>query len=419
MLVYVLNHKGKPIMPCSPRKARLILKARKARVVRRTPFTIRWAVPTRSFVQPVTLGVDPGYVHVGLSAVTAKKEVYAADVQLREDIVKLNSERRMYRRTRRGRKTWYRQPRFLNRKKPTGWLAPSIQHKLDSHSKLIEKVKEVLPVSRIVVEVAAFDIQKIKNPGICGTGYQNGPQKDFFNVREYILYRDGHLCQYCKGESKDSKLHVHHVVSRQTGGDRPGNLITLCEKCHEKHHRGEIKLQVHISNGFKAETFMSMVRWKIVNHFRNLGNEVFHTFGYITKQGRISLNMPKSHVNDAFVISGGAWQARLVEQFMMRQVRKCNRKLFKGNRSHIRNTAPREVFGFRTWDKVLFEGKELFVKGRRVRGSFALSGISGYLVKEVTYKKLTLIERTGTLLIERRPVHLSAFTSGVAVPGEL
>lgn len=166
MQVYVLNHQGKPLMPCSPRTAKLLLKEDKAEVVKRTPFTIRWTVPTRSFRQPITLGVDSGYTHVGLSAVSEKKELYAADAALRTDLVKLNSERRMYRRSRRNRKPWYRQPRFLNRKKPEGWLAPSIQHKLDSHVKLIGKIKEILPVSRTVIEVGAFDIQKIKNPEI-------------------------------------------------------------------------------------------------------------------------------------------------------------------------------------------------------------------------------------------------------------
>lgn len=105
MQIYVLNHKGRSLMPCSPRTARLLLKNNKARVVKRTPFTIQWTVPTRSFTQSVALGVDSGFVHVGLTAVSKQKELYAADVRLRTDIVKLNAERRAYRRTRRARKT--------------------------------------------------------------------------------------------------------------------------------------------------------------------------------------------------------------------------------------------------------------------------------------------------------------------------
>ena len=163
MVVYVLNRHGKPLMPCHAAKARILLKQGKAKVAQRTPFTIQLLYGSSGYRQPVTLGVDSGYSHIGLSAVTEKKEVYSAEVELRTDIVKLLSERRKYRRARRYRKTRYRKPRFLNRRRPEGWLAPSIQHKLDSHIKAIEQVKKILPITAINIEVAAFDIQKIKN----------------------------------------------------------------------------------------------------------------------------------------------------------------------------------------------------------------------------------------------------------------
>ncbi len=223
-------------MPCSPRKARVLLKEGKAKVVQRTPFTIQLTVPTGETKQEITLGVDSGFTHVGLSAVSDKEELFSADVTLRTDIVKLNSERAMYRGNRRYRKTRYRKPRFLNRTKPKSWLAPSIQHKLDSHKKLISKVKGLLPITNTIIEVAAFDIQKIKNPEILGLGYQKGEQSGFWNVREYVLHRDSHKCQAPMCNHKDKVLNVHHLISRQTGGDRPNNLITLCETCHNKHH---------------------------------------------------------------------------------------------------------------------------------------------------------------------------------------
>lgn len=418
MQVYVLNHKGKPLMPCSPRTARLLLKENKAEVVKRTPFTIRWTVPTRSYTQPVTLGVDSGYVHVGLSAVSEKRELYAADVTLRTDIVKLNSERKMYRRSRRNRKTWYRPARFLNRKKPKGWLAPSIQHKLDSHIKLIGKIKELLPVSQMVIEVAAFDIQKIKNPEIVGVSYQNGEQNGFWNVREYVLYRDGHTCQYCKGKSKDPVLEVHHLESRQTGGDRPDNLITLCKTCHDQVSLGKLVLKVRPSKGFRAETFMSMVRGNLVNALRENGDTVNHTYGYLTKSARIALGLEKSHVNDAFVIAGGDSQKRLSSFLCVRQVRKCNRKLFKGARSHIRNTAPRFVHGFQRFDKVVWNGFEAFIFGRRSTGYFDLRKLDGTKLSASTKATvLNLVEGASTLLTERR--FLPAINGGVSAPGKI
>ena len=393
MLVYMLKKDGKPLMPTTPRKARLLLKEGKAEVIKRTPFTIQLIFGSSGYKQPITLGVDSGFAHIGLSAVSEKTELFVADVSLRTDMVKLNSERAMYRRTRRGRKTRYRKPRFLNRTKPKGWLAPSIQHKLDSHKKLIEKIKSLLPISKVIIEVASFDIQKIKNPEIFGKTYQNGEQAGFENVRKYVLHRDDHRCQAPDCTHKDKSLNVHHVISRQIGSDRPVNLITLCKTCHHKHHKKDLNLKVKASKGFKAETFMSLVRWKLIQE-----TGASCTFGYITKSGRTALGLDKSHVNDAFVIAGGGNQERATP-FTIKQVRKCNRKLYKGIRSHIRNTAPREIFGFRRFDKVEWEGKEAFIFGRRSTGRFDIRNINGQsLHKSIHIKKLKLLERASTLL---------------------
>lgn len=347
--------------------------------------------------------MDSGFLHVGLSAFTEKQELISADVELRNDIVKLNSERSQYRRARRNRKTWYRKPRFLNRKKPEGWVAPSIQHKHDSHVKLIEKVAAMLPVAKVVVEVSAFDIQKIKNPDIEGVDYQNGEQKGFLNAREYVLYRDGHKCQHCKGKSKDPILQVHHLESRQTGGDRPSNLLTLCKTCHDKVSLGQIVLKAKPSKGFKSETFMSMVRWKIVNTLKEKGFDTAYTYGYITKAKCIEIGLPKRHTNDAFVIADGVSQKRTETTFAIKQVRKCNRKLFKGDRSHLPNTAPRLVKGFQRFDKVLFEDKEAFIFGRRTTGYFDLRLLDGTSIhKSAKAVGLKLLERASTLLFEKR-----------------
>ena len=383
-------------------KVRHLLKDGLAKVVQRTPFTIQLLYDSDEYTQPITLGLDSGFQNVGLSAVTEKEEVFSAEVKLRKDIVKLNSERRMYRRSRRNRKTWYREPRFLNRKKDNGWLAPSIQHKIDSHIKLIDMVKKILPITKINIEVANFDIQKIKNPDIEGTDYQNGEQSGFWNVREYVLYRDGHICQHCKGKSKDIILEVHHLKSRQTGGDKPDNLITLCSKCHQLVSKGELKLKIKASIGLKAETFMTMVRWRIINLLRQTNNNVSHTYGYLTKCKRIAYDISKSHLNDAFVIADGWTQQRMVG-YVIQQVRKCNRKLYKGVRSHIKNTAPRFVHGFQRFDKVLWKDIECFVFGRRTRGYFDIRSLEGTkLNTDVKHTELVLLETFRTFLIERR-----------------
>lgn len=300
-------------MPCSPAKARLLLKERKAIVKRRTPFTIQLTIATGEARQPVALGVDSGYKHIGLSATTEKAELYASEVELRQDITDLLSARLALRRSRRSRKTRYRAPRFDNRvaSKHKGWLAPSVENRIAAHLSRVEAVMRVLPVTAITVETAAFDTQLLKNPDVAGAAYQQGEQLGFWNVREYVLFRDGHVCQHCRGKSKDPILNVHHIESRRTGGDAPNNLITLCETCHKAFHRGEIKLKVRRGKSFKAETFMGIMRRTLFERLKKAHPElnVRNTYGYLTKHKRISYGIAKSHCADAYCIADNLVQS--------------------------------------------------------------------------------------------------------------
>lgn len=205
MIVYVLNMHGEPLMPCKPRKARILLKEKKAKVVNRTPFTIQLLYGSYGYKQPVNLGVDAGSRYVGLSATTPNKELFKATVELRQDIPKLLENRRTLRRSRRSRKLRYRQPRFKNRGKK-GKLAPSIQHKIDSHITIIKRVCSIIPVQNIIVETAEFDIHKLKNPNIHGIEYQKGEGKGFYNVKQAVLSRDKYTCQICGKNKKNSKF---------------------------------------------------------------------------------------------------------------------------------------------------------------------------------------------------------------------
>lgn len=202
-MVYVLSINGTPLMPTNRHgKVRHLLKDGRAKVVKSTPFTIQLLFKTTEYVQPITLGIDAGSKVVGISATTSKKEVFASEVILRNDIVNLLSTRRQNRRTRRN-NLRYREARFNNRTstKKKGWLAPSVQHKVDSHLRLVTKIHQILPISKIIIETASFDIHKIRNPDIEGTQYQQGDQLGFWNVREYVLFRDSHTCSHCKGKS--------------------------------------------------------------------------------------------------------------------------------------------------------------------------------------------------------------------------
>lgn len=411
-MVYVLNQDGVPIMPSENyAKVRVLLKEGRAKVVKRTPFTIQLMYSSTNYTQPVTLGVDAGSKHIGLSATTEHKEIYAADVELRNDIVKLLAKRRELRRSRRNRKTRYRKARFNNRKRDKGWLAPSIKEKIDTHLKVVDDVCELLPVSKIVVETASFDIQKIKDPDISGTGYQQGEQLGFWNVREYVLFRDGHTCQCCKGRSKDPVLNVHHIESRQTGGNAPNNLITLCETCHKGYHNGTVKLPKKIKRGmrFKDAAFMGIMRWAFYNELKARYPDVENTYGYLTKNTRIKHGLPKEHYVDARCISGHPLAKPSGEVFYIKKIRCHNRQIHKcsilkgGIRK--RNQAEYIVKGFRLFDKVLYKGQECFIFGRRATGRMDIRLLDGtHINASVGFKNLKLLEPRSNYLTERRTV---------------
>ena len=417
-MVYVLNRYGKPLMPTTRYgRVRRLLRKEQAVVVDYRPFTIQLNYDTPNGVQEVSLGVDAGTKHVGFSATTKKKVLFEAELLLRSDIAEKLSTRREFRRTRRNRKTRYRKSRFMNRtgcKKP-GWVAPSVRQKVDSHIYWISKICKFLPISNITVETAQFDTQLLKaqEQGLQlprGTDYQKGEQLGFYNVREYVLFRDGHKCQCCKGKSKDNKLHVHHIESRKTGGDAPNNLITLCSECHTKYHRGEIELPRAARRGtsLRDAAQMGIMRKALFNRLKDeIGDAIpcYETYGYITKHTRTNACLPKAHVIDARCISGNPYVETDGHYWIIRKLRTNNRQLHKASiiKGGIRknNQAPREVHGYRLMDSVVYAERHCFVNGRRQSGYFSLSDISGHvLAASVNYKHLNLINHNNTNIME-------------------
>lgn len=328
MKVLVINKHGQPLMPTPPRKARILLQLGKAKIVGRNPFTIQLIYGSSGYKQPISLGIDAGYKHVGFSAVTDTEELIGGEVELLDGVSERITEKQKYRRTRRNRLR-HRAKRFDNRKCNEGWLAPSIQHKLNTHLRFIERVKSRLPVTKTTVETAKFDIQKIKNPDIQREEYQLGEQLGYRNLTNYIRHRDGYKCQNpdCKNKSCDKVLQIHHIGYWKNPPDRsnrPSNLITLCDKCHSSpnHKKGKILhgWQPKVKS-FKAETFMSTIHKRILEE---LGAE--QAFGYETDFNRSELKLEKSHHNDAFVIAGGSTQQR-IEPIIIEQIRRHKRSM--------------------------------------------------------------------------------------------
>ena len=419
-MVYVLNKNGQPLMPTNRHgKVRRLLKINKAKVIKRCPFTIQLLYNTTNCIQNITLGVDAGSKHIGLSATTKDKVLFEADVELRNDITKLLEARRKFRHSRRNRKTRYRKRRFNNRvsSKRKGWLAPSIEHKIQTHFAMVEKVHKMLPITKIVAETASFDMQLLKaqlegEPIPKGMDYQKG-ELTGWNIREYIFHRDNYTCQWCKGKSKDSILVTHHhAYWKGDHTNKPSSLITLCNTCNDsKYHKKEANRlwgwEPKITNSYKHATFMNVMKWVFYNRLKEIYANVSMTYGYITKNTRIKNNLPKTHYLDARCISGNPKAKSSGEYFYYKKVRCHNHQLYKANTLkggiRKRNQAEYTIKGFRLFDRVEYQNHEYFIFGRRASGFFDIRNLNGQKVNKgsVSFKKLKLKETNKTYLIER------------------
>lgn len=370
-----MNMRGKMLMPCKPRKARILLRDGKARIVGYEPFTIQLTQATGEQVQEVHVAVDVGAKHIGIALVSGAKVLYTAQTDLRDDISSLLKTRAEYRRGRRNRKTRYREARFNNRRRHEGWLPPSLESRVHSHFKWADRFCSLVPDPVLHIEVGKFDPAKMINPAISGVQYQQGPAAGYYDVRYFVLARDGYTCQVCK--KKNKILQTHHIVFRSNGGtDRADNLITVCTDCHTHaaHQPGGV-LYKWQKNGkkvkqYKEPPFMNALRKRMFDRYP----QAIFTYGSQTTPARKALGLAKSHVNDAIAISGAtkitempARAARII------QVRSKKRSLHEAtprkgrkepNRTQKRSAKnTREKNGFQLSDTVIAGGRRGYITG--------------------------------------------------------
>jgi hypothetical protein len=364
-------------MPCTTAVARQLLKQGKARVVRRTPFTIKLLFGSSGYKQQVVAGMDTGSKSLGAAAIANGKVIYQSEVVLRDDVSGKMQQRAIYRRNRRSRKPRYRPARWNNRTsmRPLGRLAPSICSKVDSHLRERRFMESILPVSRWKVELASFDIHRITNPDVYGVGYQDGAQKGFYNVKAYVLHRDNYGCRSGRKVKHDAKLHVHHVIFRSGGGtDTPSNLATLCESCHDDLHAGKFVLRASRSRT-KHATEVGVVKGAIARR----GWPFEGTFGYETKYKREqSLGWAKGHAADAVAICCGDGEVVAPSPIVYRKrhISKGDYQQTSGKRSEKRIPTGK-LFGMRKFDLVATPKGIGFVKGKRSSGYFAIATLDG------------------------------------------
>ena len=371
-------------MPCKPRKARILLKEGKAKVKKRTPFTIQLKYGSSGYTQDLNLGIDPGSKKVGTAVRRSgtKEILYSSEVTLRTDITRKLKQRSNYRRTRRGRKTRYREPRFLNRTRVEGWLPPSVVSKVDSTKKEIDYILSILPITRITFEYSKFDVHKLTNKFVKGFWYQLGDMYGYESTKAYVLERDNYKCQACKGKKKDKRLETHHIIFRKNGGtNKPSNLLTLCETCHDLVHAEKLiltKNQLKSCKNTVDATQVSIISKRIWKYLLALKPEYIlaKTYGYSTKVKRRLLKIRKSHILDAVAISygrnkkyrKGLRKPRIKSNFYNKIcVSKGDYQQTKGKRSE-KKIPTGKIQGFRKFDLVKYLGKIYSIKGRRSTG---------------------------------------------------
>ncbi|GIK44766.1 MAG: hypothetical protein BroJett012_06690 [Betaproteobacteria bacterium] len=431
MSVYVLDRSGQPLMPCSEKRARLLLARGRARVHRQMPFAIRLVdrQVESSVLQPIRIKLDPGSKATGLAVVRIAEHVSLQTGEIQREVAALNlvdvlhrghqisealTARRQMRRARRNRKTRYRAPRFLNRgNKQKGWLAPSLQHRIDTTLAWVARLRRLAPVTGIDQELVRFDTQQLENPEISGVEYQQGTLAGY-ELREYLLEKFNRQCCYCC--KKNVPLNIEHIHPKAKGGsNRVSNLAIACIPCNQKKGARPIeeflakdparlaRIRAQLKRPLKDAAAVNASRWALWNALKEASLPVATASGGQTKYNRHILGIPKTHALDAACVGNvdalTGWRKPTLS------IKCAGRGSYQRTRldpfGFPRGYLMREkaAFGFRTGDLVIArvsEGKKQGVHVGRVAirktGSFNIQTRNG-VVQGIGHKRCRILQR--------------------------
>jgi len=433
MAVFVLDKKKQPLMPCSEKRARLLLARGRAVVHKRYPFTIRLKNRVGGEAQPLRLGIDPGSKTTGLALMHEPDSQQRHVLCLFElihrgfQIKKALQQRAAFRRRRRSANLRYRAPRFNNRIKPKGWLAPSLQHRVDTVMAWVNRLSKSAPITGISQELVRFDTQKLESPEISGVEYQQGTLLGY-EVREYLLEKWGRECAYCG--TADTPLEIEHVVPRSRGGsNRVSNLTLSCHPCNQskdalslvdffatdKGLKKRLKANGHTANArlervqrqlkqpLRDASAVNATRWALFSALNATGLPVTVASGGRTKYNRQRLNIPKTHALDAACVGAFGklydWTVPTLTIKAMGRGSYQRTRLTKHGFPRGFLMRQKQVHGFQTGDMVraiVPTGKKAGTHTGRVAirktGSFNIQAEYG-AVQGISHKYCTLIQR--------------------------
>ncbi|TSE32493.1 RNA-guided endonuclease IscB [Tepidimonas charontis] len=430
MAVLVLDKRKRPLMPCSEKRARLLLERGRARVHCMVPFTIR-LVDRRiedSVLQPLRVKIDPGSQTTGIALVRDQDDVdvdtgevkkvahvvLLAELKHRGQTIRdALTQRRAFRRRRRSSNLCYRAPRFDNRVRKAGWLPPSLQHRVDTIMAWVNRLRRWVPVTAINQELVRFDTQALQNPEIGGVEYQQGTLAGY-EVREYLLEKWGRKCAYC--DAKDVPLEIDHILPRSRGGsDRVSNLVIACHDCNRAKGNMPVerflakqperirKILAQAKAPLRDAAAVNSTRWALFNALKATGLPVESGTGGRTKFNRTRLNIPKGHALDAACVGNvddvQEWQKPVlcIKATGRGSYQRTRLDRFGFPRSYL--TRNKSAFGFQTGDSVkavVPSGKRTGrYRGRvaiRASGSFNIQTPQG-VVQGIHYRFCSLIQR--------------------------
>ncbi|NEO58209.1 MAG: HNH endonuclease [Okeania sp. SIO3B5] len=420
--VFVLDTNRQPLTPCNPGVARSLLKSRKASVFRCYPFTIILKKEVNSTPEPCQIKIDPGSKTTGIALLNGDKVIWAAELTHRGQQIKNDLEsRRSLRRNRRGRKTRYRQPRFLNRTRPRGWLPPSLKHRVLTVLTWVKRLTRLCAVSSIAQELVKFDLQKMQNPEISGVEYQQGELQGY-EVREYLLEKCGRKCAYCGAENVP--LEIEHIHPRSKGGSNcVSNLTLACAPCNQAKGNQDIKqflngkpdllkrVLVRAKAPLKDAVAINASRWALFNALKSTGLSVSTGSGAQTKFNRRRLGLLKTHWLDAACVGNIEALEVLTTQPLLiksaghgrRQVIQVDKYGFPRHNQAgelVRKSAQvKQIKGFQTGDivrAIVPSGKKTGVYIGRVAirssGSFNIKTPNG-TVEGISFKHCSFVQR--------------------------
>lgn len=451
MAVFVVGKNKKPLMPCTERRARILLSRKRAVVVRRAPFTIRLKDRKEGELQTLRLSTDPGSKTTGLALRREEEKtnpetkeiqrishvLFLAELIHRGQMIcdSLTS-RAALRRGRRFRKTRYRAPRFLNRKKPEGWLAPSLRHRVESLMSWVKRLSKVAPITHLSQELVRFDTQAMTSPEINGAEYQQGTLAGY-EVREYLLEKWGHQCVYC--DAQDIRLEIDHIQARSHGGsNRISNLTIACKHCNQAKNNQDIReflkkkpgklaqILKQLKTPLKDAAAVNSTRWAIYQSLKGTWLPVEGGSGGRTKFNRNRFGIPKAHALDAVCV--GKVDAVKDWKRPTLIIRSTGRGSYQRTRL-TKHGFPRgylmrkkSIYGFQTGDQVRAEVPSGRHKGTyqgrvaiRATGNFNIQTPQG-LIQGISYRHCKVISRADGYSYSTQPKRQGEQKSGVHAP---